>query len=86
MDKTTHEIRLQSAQTALRVVVRSAFVTVLPICSVKEAVESGQVTRLNISQWKCPQSVQSVLHQSKVLTPQISGFLAELEKALDGIL
>ena len=78
--------RLQSAQTALRVVMRDAFVTVLPLYSVKEAAELGQVTLLNISQWKCLQSVQSVLHKSKVLTPQISGFLEELECALDGIL
>ncbi len=78
--------RLQSAQTALRVVMRGAFVTVLPLYSVKAAAELGQVTVLNISQWKCLQSVQSVLHQSKVLTPQISGFLEELEQALGSIL
>ena len=78
--------RLQSAQTALRVVVKGGFVTVLPLYSVKEAAELGQVTVLNISQWNCLQSVQSVLHQSKVLTPQISGFLEELEMALEGLL
>ena len=78
--------RLQSAQTALRVVMRDAFVTVLPLYSVKAAAENGQVTVLNVSQWDCLQSVQSVLHQSKVITPQISGFLEELEQALDGIL
>ena len=78
--------RLQSAQTALRVVVKGGFVTVLPLYSVKEAAELGQVTVLNISQWNCLQSVQSVFHQSKVLTPQISGFLEELEMALEGLL
>lgn len=78
--------RLQSAQTALHVVVKGGFVTVLPLYSVKEAAELGQVTVLNISQWNCLQSVQSVLHQSKVLTPQISGFLEELEMALEGLL
>ena len=78
--------RLQSAQTALRVVMRDAFVTVLPLYSVKEAAEQGQVTVLNVPQWNCLQSVQSVLHQSKVLTPQISGFLKELETALEGFL
>ena len=78
--------RLQSAQTALRVVVKGGFVTVLPLYSVKEAAELGQVTVLNISQWNCLQSVQSVLHQSKVLTPQISGFLEELDIALEGLL
>lgn len=78
--------RLQSAQAALRVVVKGGFVTVLPLYSVKEAAELGQVTVLNISQWNCLQSVQSVLHQSKVLTPQISGFLEELEMALEGLL
>ncbi len=78
--------RLQSAQTALRVVMRGAFVTVLPFYSVKGAAEQGQVTVLNVPQWNCLQSVQSVLHQSKVLTPQISGFLKELEIALEGFL
>ncbi len=78
--------RLQSAQAALRVVVRDDFVTVLPLYSVKEAAELGQVTILNISHWNCLQSVQAVLHQSKVLTPQISGFLKELETALERFL
>ena len=78
--------RLQSAQAALRMVVRDAFVTVLPLYSVKEAAELGQVTILNISHWNCLQSVQAVLHQSKVLTPQISGFLKELEIALEGFI
>ena len=78
--------RLQSAQTALRMVMRGGFVTVLPFYSVKTAAEQGQITVLNVSQWNCLQSVQAVLHQSKVLTPQISGFLEILERALDGIL
>ncbi len=78
--------RLQSAQAALRVVMGGGFVTVLPFYSVKSAAEQGQVTVLNVPQWNCLQSVQSVFHQSKVLTPQISGFLEILEQALDGIL
>ena len=53
---------------------------------VKAAAEQGQVTVLNVPQWNCLQSVQSVLHQSKVLTPQISGFLEELDIALEGLL
>lgn len=77
---------LWGVDAARKVVAGDAFVTVLPLYSVKEAAELGQVTLLNISQWKCLQSVQSVLHKSKVLTPQISGFLEELECALDGIL
>ncbi len=78
--------RLQSAQTAVRVVMKDAFATILPLYSVKEAAGAGQVTILNLPEWKCRQSVQAVLHRSKVLTPQISGFLEELEKALDSIL
>ena len=78
--------RLQSALAALRVVMRGGFVTVLPFYSVKAAAEQGQVTVLNVPQWNCLQSVQSVLHQSKVLTPQISGFLEELEIALEELL
>ena len=78
--------RLQSAQTALRVVMKGKFATILPLYSVKAAAELGQVTVLNMPEWECRQSVQTVLHQSKVLTPQISGFLEELEKALENIL
>ncbi len=78
--------RLQSAQTALRVVMKGKFATILPLYSVKAAEELGQVTVLNMPEWECRQSVQTVLHQSKVLTPQISGFLEELEKALENIL
>ena len=78
--------RLQSAQTALRVVMKDAFATVLPLYSVKPAAKAGRVTVLNLPEWKCSQSVQAVLHKSKVLTPQISGYLEELDKALDCIL
>ena len=75
--------RLQSAQTALRVVMKDAFATILPLYSVRAAAKAGQVTILNLPEWQCRQSVQAVCHKSKVLTPQISGFLEELEKALD---
>ena len=78
--------RLQSAQTALNIVMRDAFITVLPFYSVKAAADSGQTVILNTPEWQCRQSVQTILHQSKVLTPQISGFLAELEKDLDNVL
>ena len=78
--------RLQSAQTALRVVMRDAFATILPLYSVKAAAEKALVTILNIPQWQCMQFIQTVYDQRKVLTPQISGFLEVLENALDGIL
>ena len=78
--------RLQSAQTALRVVMRDMFVTILPHYSVKAAAENALVTILNIPEWQCIQFIQTLYYQSKVLTPQISGFLEELEKALDRIL
>ncbi len=82
----TPVFRLQSAQTALRVVIRDAFVTVLPLYSVNAAAIKKQVTILNIPEWQCRQSVQTVLHHGKILTPQICGFLEELEKTLDSIL
>lgn len=78
--------RLQSAQTALRVVIRDAFVTILPQYSVTNALEKGLVTILNIPDWQCLQFIQTIYCQSKVLTPQVSGFLEELEKALNSIL
>ena len=37
---------------------------------------------LSVTGWDITQSVQMVLHRSKVLTPQIEGFLSELSRAL----
>lgn len=74
--------RLQSVETALRVIEREGFVSVLPYYSVKAAAESGKVTVLNVPEWKDTQAVQMVLHRSKALTRQISAFVDELDNVL----
>ncbi len=74
--------RLQSAQTALRVIQQEAFATVLPFYAVKAAAEDGSVRLLNIPEWKEQQAVQTVLHRGRVMTPQVTGFLEELDQLL----
>ena len=49
-------------------------------------VEAGRLRLLHIPAWELTQSVQMVLHRSKVITPQIEGFLTELSAALDAVL
>ncbi len=78
--------RLQSALTALRVTERESFVTVLPLYTVKSSAEQGRVKILNVPDWTLRQSLQTVLHRSRTVTPQISAFLDELNRILDSIL
>ena len=70
--------RLQSADTACRIVEHGDFLSVLPLYTVKGAADAGKITILNVPQWKHQQSIQMVLHRSKVVTPQIEGFLEEM--------
>lgn len=78
--------RLQSTQSAIHIVEREAFAAVLPYYAVKAAADSEQVRCLTISDWQHQQMIQSVLHRNKEVTPQISGFLEEINRILAGIL
>ena len=78
--------RLQSAQTALRVIRQEAFATLLPLYAVMAAAGEGQVKLLKVSGWEATQMVQTVLHRSRVLTPQVIGFLEELDRLLGRLL
>ena len=78
--------RLQSAQTARRLTERNPFVTVLPLYAVKAAAEAGRVKLLSVPEWEVRESVQTVLHRGKALTPQVTGFLEELHQVLDRVL
>ena len=49
-------------------------------------VKAGQLCVLKVPEWKLSQSVQMILHRSKVVTPQIDGFLSELQTALADVL
>ena len=49
-------------------------------------VEAGRLRCLSVPEWELTQAVQMVLHRSKVVTPQIEGFLQELNRALHAVL
>ena len=74
--------RLQSAQTAVHMVQQGPFVTALPYYAVKTALVDGSIKLVNIPEWKEQQAVQIVMHRSRMLTPQLAGFLEELERSL----
>ena len=79
-------LRLQSADTARRLVEREMFLAVLPLYTVLASIHAGKLCRLSVPEWSLSQQVQMVLHHSKVVTPQIQGFLEELQVALGRIL
>ena len=79
-------LRLQSADTAVRLVERGPFISLLPLYSVQAAVQAGSLSRLNVPEWKGTQFVQMVLYRGKAITPQIRGFLEELSAILNDIL
>ena len=70
--------RLQSTDTACRLVEREKFVSILPLYAVKAAADAGRVAILNVPDWRQEQSIQMVMHRSKAVTPQIEGILKEL--------
>ena len=70
--------RLESADTACRIVEHGNFLSVLPLYTVKNAADAGIIKILNVPHWKHRQSIQMILHRSKVITPQVEGFLEEL--------
>ena len=78
--------RLQSTRTAIHIVEREEFAAVVPHYAVKDARDNGRISCLTISDWQHQQMIQSVLHRNKELTPQITGFLEEINKSLVRIL
>ena len=78
--------RLESADTARRIVEHGDYLSVLPLYTVKAAAAAGRLTVLNVPEWAHQQSIQLVLHRSKVVTPQIDGLLEEMAAALDAAL
>lgn len=79
-------LKLQSADTARRLVEREPFLSLLPLYTVYSSVREGKLRVLSVPEWKQTQRVQLVLHHSKVVTPQIDGFLQELRDVLGGAL
>ncbi len=79
-------LRLQSADSARRLVERGDFLSLLPLYSVQAGIQAGTLCRLPVPEWRGTQYIQVVLHRGKAITPQITGFLEELNAILDGIL
>lgn len=79
-------LRLQSADTARRLAERGPFLTLLPLYTVQASIHSGKLCQLTVPEWTGSQYVQMVLYHSKSITPQIQGFLEELQFALGNIL
>lgn len=79
-------LRIPSANAAKELILESNFISLLPLYAVQSYVKAGQLHILDVPEWELYQSVQMVLHSSKVVTPQIDGFLSELRTALTDIL
>lgn len=79
-------LRLPSANTAKELILEEDFISLLPLYTVQSYVKAGQLCVLKVPEWKLSQSVQMILHRSKVVTPQIDGFLSELQTALADVL
>lgn len=79
-------LRLPSAAAARELILEGNFISQLPLYTVKPYVKTGQLCILNLPEWNVHQSVQVILHRSKVITPQIDGFLSQLRDALEKIL
>lgn len=79
-------LRLPSAEAARELLLEGEYISLLPWYTVRADVEAGRLCRLPVAEWDLTQSVQMVLHQGKVVTPQLQGFLAELDRALTAAL
>lgn len=76
-------LTLQSANTATRLVSKGNFLSVLPQYTVVQAAKQGDVVILPITDFCDSSYVQTVLHANKVMTPQIEGFLQEIQAVIE---
>lgn len=76
-------LKLQSTDMACRLVEQGRYLSILPFYAVRDAVEKGRVKILQMPGEKQMQSVQIVLHESKVMIPQIEGWMEELKTILE---
>lgn len=66
---------LQNAEKACQLVQKNSFLSVLPHYVVSKAVEEQKVSLLAVSDFSHTEYVYLLMHISKVVTPQIEGFL-----------
>ena len=68
-------LMLQNAEKACQLVQKNSFLSVLPHYVVSKAVEEQKVSLLAVSDFSHTEYVYLLMHNSKVVTPQIEGFL-----------
>lgn len=76
-------LKLQSAEKACQLVEKGNCLSLLPLYAVKEAAAQGRIRILRVAEEEQTQSVQIVLHKSRVVTPQLGGFMEEMKAALE---
>lgn len=79
-------LAMQSCDMARQLVENSDYVSLLPLYSVKESVESGRLAVLPVPELEIFQKVQVIYCSQKVITPQISGFIEETTGVLNTLL
>lgn len=76
-------LKLQSTDMACKLVERGPYLSILPYYSVRKSVEDGDVKILQLPGEEQMQAVQIVLQGSKVIIPQIKGWMEELKMVLE---
>ncbi|MDD2217993.1 MAG: LysR family transcriptional regulator [Eubacteriales bacterium] len=79
-------LTMQSTGMAVRLVESGDYISFLPGYTAREAIEQGTIVILDILKFDQTQSVQIILHENKVITPQIEGFLEEAASIFDTML
>ncbi len=70
-------VKVQIPFGARQLLSREKYLSILPDFAVMTDVQNKQITQLYIEGFSLKQYVQFITHKSKVLTPQIDGFLRE---------
>lgn len=78
-------IKVQIPHGAKQLLQKENYLSILPDFTVKNDVDEGRITHLNIEGYFQSQEVQFLTHKSKVLTPQIEGFLEEAVSVFKGL-
>lgn len=68
-------LKLQNAEKACQLVQKGPFLSVLPNYVISNAVQNHDVALLDVSDFSYTEYTYLLLHNSKILTPQIEGFL-----------
>ena len=75
-------LAMQSCDMARQLVEQSDYVSLLPIYSVKESIDSGKISVVHVPELSISQRVQILYYSQKFITPQITGFLEEATAVL----